>query len=135
MCRLKVLCFEQGCATSSGCEGDVITVGGDGSVSITVPAGDEPMIAIHVGKTPHHIIFCRRSTVDSLKLMPGETIQVVHTSMLSVDVTRGSSWKQPVRGRCGVGQWHNKRSRCDHHDVTWWRRDHDYSIHYNNHYQ
>ena len=39
----------QGCATSSGCVGDTITVNSDGSVSITVPSGDEPMIAIHGG--------------------------------------------------------------------------------------
>ena len=42
----------QGCATSSGCVGDTITVNSDGSVSITVPSGDEPMIAIHVGSDP-----------------------------------------------------------------------------------
>jgi alpha-amylase len=37
----------QGCATSSGCEGQTVTVNGDGTASINIE-GDDPILAIHV---------------------------------------------------------------------------------------
>ena len=39
----------QGCATETGCEGEVITVGSDGVASIAITDSENPVAAIHVG--------------------------------------------------------------------------------------
>ena len=39
----------QGCATSSGCEGQTVTVEGDGTAFIDIE-GEDPILALHVGK-------------------------------------------------------------------------------------
>ncbi len=40
----------KGCATDSGCEGESVSVDGSGYANINIPASDEPILAIHVGK-------------------------------------------------------------------------------------